>query len=467
MRSNLNVRSVALSISAALAMPYTLVVLASILLVGRFTAGSWQADLLGLEWQTLVGIEIGLLVLTAITFAAVVLGMAAVHLVRRLTSPNLRSQTLANQYGSALPSWAIRSLAICSLLPIVIFPVLHTIVSVIPAAAAPESGKANSQTGNAQAQPVDLSSVINTTYREAEPSFTADGRTMYFNCYNGDICVSRRTGTWEQAKWTTPERLGAPISTEYEEVEPVINQTGDLLYFTSMRPTGFLRNIPFLSPFVDVSEVLNRVITGKGRPPVFGGLGLDDIWVSRQVDGKWSEPQSINDVAGEPPVNTAYADHCLFFSADGNEAFWTSTRPGGYGGNDIWTSRLVDGKWTAPENLGPNVNGPASEHAPTPTPDGHSLYVTSDRPGGFGKDDIYITTLGADGRWGPLVNLGPVINGSGDDRCPAWTPDLKIFLFDSTRSGGRGARDIWWVDFKEVRGYPPATASASAGVAQP
>lgn len=467
MRSNLNVRRVGLSISAALAIPYTLVVLASILLVGRFTAGSWQADLLGFEWQTLVGIEVGLLVLTAITFAAAVLGVAAAQLVRRLILPNSRPQTFTNQYAAALPSWAIRSLAICSLLPVVLFPVLHTVVSVIPAAAAPEGGKANSQTGNAQAQPVDLSSVINTTYREAEPSFTADGRTMYFNCYNGDICFSHFSGTWEQATWTPPERLGAPINTEYEEVEPVINQTGDFLYFTSVRPTGFLKNVPFLSAFVDVAEVLNRVVTGKGRPPVFGGLGLDDIWVSRRVNGIWSEAQSINDVAGEPPINTPYADHCLFFSADGSEAFWTSTRPGGYGGNDIWTSRLVDGKWTAAENLGPNVNGPDSEHTSIPTPDGRGLYVTSDRPGGFGGEDIYVTTRKADGTWGRLVNLGPLINGRGDDRCPAWTPDLKIFLFDSTRRGGRGARDIWWVYFKEVRGYPPATASASAGVAQP
>ncbi len=467
MHSSLSVRRVGLSISAVVAVPYTLIVLASILLVGIFTSGSWQADLLGLEWQTLVGIELVLLVLAAMTLAAVVLGAAAIHLVRRLGFPDRQTQTVANSYTPALPSWAVRSLAICSLMPVVLFPALHTVVFVIPASAAPRIENANRQDGNAQSKPVDLSPVINTGYREAEPSFTGDGRTMYFNCYNDDICSSHLTGTWEQAKWTSPEHLGAPINTEYMEVEPVINRAGDVLYFTSNRPSGFLKKIPFLSAFVDVSEVINRVVTGKGRPPLFGGLGLDDIWVSHRVNDVWSEPQSINDVSGEPPVNTPYADHCLLFSADGNEAFWTSTRPGGYGGNDIWTSRLVDGKWTAPENLGPNVNSPASEHSPTPAPDGRSLYVTSDRSGGFGKDDIYITTRGADGKWGPLVNLGPVINGRGDDRCPAWTPDLKIFLFDSIRGGGRGARDIWWVYFKAVQGYPLTTSAGSARVAQP
>jgi len=91
-----------------------------------------------------------------------------------------------------------------------------------------------------------------------------------------------------------------------------------------------------------------------------------------------------------------------------------------------------------------------------PTPDGKSLYVTSSRAGGFGNEDIYITTRDFDGKWGELVNLGSLVNGPGDDRCPAWTPDLKIFLFDSVRKGGFGGRDIWWVNFKDVTGYPSA-----------
>ncbi len=194
-------------------------------------------------------------------------------------------------------------------------------------------------------------------------------------------------------------------------------------------------------------------------------MGLDDVYISYWANGSWSEPQNINDVAGEPHVNTEFADHCLFFSADGKEAFWTSTRPGGFGGNDIWTSRRVGDNWTQPEKLGPNVNGPWNEHASIPTPDGKSLYVTSDRPGGYGGDDIYVTKRDADGKWSPLVNLGPLVNGSGDDRCPAWTPDLKIFLFDSVRAGGFGARDIWWVYFKEIKGYPLEASANSVSSA--
>jgi hypothetical protein len=225
-----------------------------------------------------------------------------------------------------------------------------------------------------------------------------------------------------------------------------------------------LWSIPFLSPFIDVFRLANILATAKLGRSFFGGLGLDDVYVSYWINGAWSEPQNLNEIAGEPPVNTEFADHCLFFSANGAEAFWTSTRPGGFGDDDIWTSRRVGGKWTEPENLGPNVNGPGSEHTSIPTPDGQSLYITTARAEGYGGEDIYVTTRGTQGSWGSLVNLGPQVNGAGDDRCPTWTPDLRIFLFDSVREGGFGGKDVWWVYFKDVEGYPRAVA-ASPGTA--
>jgi hypothetical protein len=297
----------------------------------------------------------------------------------------------------------------------------------------------------AQNQAVNMGAMINSASREAEPSFTADGRTMYYNCNSGDICVSHLNGSWEAGNWTPPELLGAPISTEYEEVEPIINSAGDKLYFTSNRPPGALKGVPFLSPYMDLLHLANAMGAGSSRGGWFGGLGLTDVWVSTRIDGAWSEPRNINDISGEPHINTPFADHCLFFSADGNEAFWTSTRPGGFGSDDIWTSRRANGTWTQAENLGANVNGPGSEHTSIPTPDGRSLYVTTTRDDGYGGEDIYVTTRGTDGAWGPLANLGAPVNGPGDDRCPAWTPDLKIMLFDSVREGGLGGRDIWWV----------------------
>lgn len=302
-----------------------------------------------------------------------------------------------------------------------------------------------------------LGSTINTAHREAEPAFTSDGRTMYFNCSDYDICVSHLSGTWEDSQWSTPQILPAPISTAYPDVEPVINAAGDRLYFTSMRPFSTGKGVPGLAQYVEVTGLTNDMTMGRLGLSLFNGLGEDDIWVSDLKDGIWSEPRNLSDVPGAPPVNTIYKDHCFFLSADGNEAFWTSTRPGGLGGNDIWTSRRVDGVWTAPENLGPNVNGPASEHHSILSPDGHSLYVTSNRPGGFGNDDIYVTTRGTDGTWSQLVNLGPLVNGPGNDRCPLWTPDGRILLFDSDRAGGYGSKDLWWVYFADLDSKTPGS----------
>ena len=297
--------------------------------------------------------------------------------------------------------------------------------------------------GLSDTSPVNMGPVINGAHREAEPSFVGDGRTMYFNCDDSDICVSRLIGAWDAGGWTAPELLGAPISTDYTEVEPWISATGDKLYFNSSRPFARGESLPGLSIYVDAIGL----IAAQLGTNLFAGLGQDEIWVSYREGGVWSEPRNLNDVAGEPPVNTEFADHCLAFSADGNEAFWTSTRPGGFGGNDIWTSRRVGGTWTPPENLGPNVNSSASEHHAMPSPDGRSLYVTSDRAGGFGGEDNYITTRGTDGAWGPLINVGPPVNGPANDRCPVFTPDGTVLLFDSDRAGGFGSKDIWWISY--------------------
>jgi hypothetical protein len=302
---------------------------------------------------------------------------------------------------------------------------------------------------------------INTGRREAEPSFTADGQTMYFNCNDFDVCVSRSSGTGEEARWRTPQVVGAPISTAYAEVEPLISATGDRLYFTSRRPFASGEGLAGLALYVQGAGLISAMTTDWLGVSLFGGLGEDDIWLSELKDGVWLEPRNLTDVPGEPPVNTTFKDHCLFFSADGHEAFWASTRPGGLGGNDVWTSHRVDGEWTAPENLGPKVNGPASEHHAIPTPDGRSLYVTSSRPGGFGREDIYVSTRGAEGTWAELVNVGPLVNGPGNDRCPAWTPDGRVFLFDSDRAGGYGSKDVWWVYFADVGGQPLAAVPSS------
>jgi hypothetical protein len=452
MRRNLSITRLGFSLSAVLAVPYVLVMFASLLLVGRATNGSWQATFLGITWNTMAGFELGLIGIIIAGFMSAFVLVPVYNTIGRKVTRRTSTLGLASHGGEiSVRFWAFRLLAALFVLPSLTLLALRILAPLLSPGI-----PADSSSPNAQIQAVNLGPTINTPFREAEPSFTADGRTMYFNCHNVDICVSHLVGTWEAGFWTAPEIVPAPISTEFEEVEPIISPAGDKLYFTSTRPDRPFGNIAVLAPFINVLRVVNMVATGSSGQSFFGGVGLSDIWVSYQVDGAWSPPRKINALSGEPLINTPFEDHCLFFSADGNEAFWTSTRPGGFGDNDIWTSRHVDGKWTEPDNLGPNVNGPGSEHTSIPTPDGKLLYVTATRTDGFGDEDSYVTTRASDGTWGPLVNLGPLINGPGDDRCPAWTPDQKIFLFDAVKAGGFGGRDIWWVYFRDLPGHTVA-----------
>jgi Tol biopolymer transport system component len=268
----------------------------------------------------------------------------------------------------------------------------------------------------AQAGPTNMGSVINSTARDAEPTFTADGNTMYFNCFDrgrvpgSDICVSHR----EENRWSTPEVVEAVSTEEYSEVEPLLSPDGRHLYIMSARPDG---------------------------------VGSSDFWVSDLVEGQWSAPRNLG-----APFNTPAMDHCLYFAGDEWQyAYWTSTRAGGFGGNDIWMSERVNGEWQPAVNLGPNVNTAETEHHSLPSPDGRSLYVTAYRADGLGGEDIFVTTRDASGTWGPLVNLGPAVNSERDDRCPAFSPDFSIFYFDSERAGGFGDKDLWFVPYASIR----------------
>ena len=263
--------------------------------------------------------------------------------------------------------------------------------------------------------PTNMGAIINTSERDAEPTFTPDGNTMYFNCFDregeigSDICVTHRDGD----DWTEPTIVWEVSTRDYLEVEPLLSPDAQQLYIMSNRP---------------------------------GGYGSTDIYVSDWVDGIWTEPRNLGE-----PFNSPDMDHCLYFTGDEWEfAYWTSTREGGFGGNDIWMSERIDGVWQKAQNLGPNVNSEASEHHSLPSEDGRSLYISTTRDEGFGMEDIYVTTRNENGEWTRLVNLGPGVNSDQHDRCPAFSPDFEYFFFDSERAGGFGNKDIWYVPYSRI-----------------
>jgi len=107
------------------------------------------------------------------------------------------------------------------------------------------------------------------------------------------------------------------------------------------------------------------------------------------------------------------------------------------------TGDLIPTEWSAPVNLGPSINSASSEMQLGIAPDGKSLYVTSNRAGGSGDADIWVSSRQPDGSWGPVVNLGPTVNSSALDASPTLSIDGHYLYFASRRSGGLGGLDCW------------------------
>jgi hypothetical protein len=137
---------------------------------------------------------------------------------------------------------------------------------------------------------------------------------------------------------------------------------------------------------------------------------------------EWSEPVHLGAV-----VNSASREIGPGLSPDGLSLYFGSDRPGGFGAIDMWVSRRAcrDCPWEAPMNLGPNFNSPGGDGAPGFSPDGHLLFFSSARGGGHGREDIWVshrTNTNDDFGWGPPVNLGPVVNSADDEGGPMYLP---------------------------------------------
>jgi hypothetical protein len=134
-------------------------------------------------------------------------------------------------------------------------------------------------------------------------------------------------------------------------------------------------------------------------------------------------------------VSSEYVEIRLAASPDGTLLLWGSTdRPGGPGGWNIWASRRTGASWSAPTAA--SFNSDANDFDPAFSADGRWVYFFSNRPGGFGGDDLYRAAVTADG-FGPAQNLGGEINTPGDEWAPAPSPDGTQLLFASNKPGAK------------------------------
>jgi outer membrane protein OmpA-like peptidoglycan-associated protein len=256
---------------------------------------------------------------------------------------------------------------------------------------------------------------INTSDDEYWPSITADGQTLMFTRQGRPSeNVLRKVVSQEDfyisylsdKVWKTAVNAGAPLNTSQNEGAQSLSSDGTYMYFTACE-----------------------------RP---GGLGSCDIFFSALNNGKWSLPVNLGS-----PVNTKYWEVQPSINAAGNMLFFSSNRPGGIGGKDLYYSVYqANRKWSFPKNMGNLVNTTGDEMSPFIHFDGKTLYFSSDGRPGMGGLDIYFTRMLEDSTWTEPKNLGYPINTYNDEMGLTIESGGQKAYFSSTRDE-QGGKNIY------------------------
>ena len=175
----------------------------------------------------------------------------------------------------------------------------------------------------------------------------------------------------------------------------------------------------------------NTMVFARGNEGTKKGRQNVDLFLASNRNGTWSEPKLLN-------INDPNAwDSSPAFSPDGNTLYFSSSRKGGLGGNDIYKSTMdSNGRFSAPENLGPGINTEGNESFVSVGPDG-ALYIASDGLPGLGNLDLFRVENGTP------VNMGQPVNSPGDD-FGIFLQDTTAGYFSSNREGGRGNDDLYY-----------------------
>lgn len=217
------------------------------------------------------------------------------------------------------------------------------------------------------------------------------------------------------------ENLGASINSKYEEYVPVISSDESVLIFT-------YRGVESLGGLLN-----------EDLEPSNDGEYYEDIHISYKKGEQWTKPVSISE-----NINTKGNDASVALSPDGRQLFIFKNEKGNSERNgQIYSSQQVGNEWSFPKPLGENVNSKHWEGSISMSHDNNTVYFSSERPGGLGGKDIYLSKRKIDGSWGEAVNLGPKINTSKDDDAPFIHPDNKTLYFSSMGHNSMGGYDIF------------------------
>lgn len=192
----------------------------------------------------------------------------------------------------------------------------------------------------------------------------------------------------------------------------------------------------------DFSEYLPS-LTADGKTMVFTRKIFnenEDLFICyKSDDGFWSVPESLSE------INTPLNEGAPSISQDGNTLIFVSCdRMEGFGGCDLYISNKKNNKWSIPVNLGEKINTPAYETQPCISENGNLIFFCSNRVGGYGGRDLWMSSKNSNNSWRKPVNLGPTINTPNNEECPFLHQDGVTLFFSSDGHPGMGNKDIFY-----------------------
>ncbi len=270
-------------------------------------------------------------------------------------------------------------------------------------------------------RPVNLGASINSSSGEWCPSISADGLTLFFSRQGGglgpeDIYMATRATTSDP--WGPAVNIGSPVNDSNWQQGPSLSADGLTLFFNSDWSTGY---------------------------------GASDLWMTTRdtEDSQWDSPVNLGST-----INTSSEEWLPSISADGLTLTFTSDRPGGLGGWDLWvtTRATIQDEWTPPVNLGAPINSSNREVSMSISHDDLILFFSSDRPGGYGGYDLWMSRRGTvEDPWSTPVNLGPNVNSTVMyEQSPDISSDNSMLFYTGERPGDYGGGDLFQVSIMPV-----------------
>ncbi len=269
-----------------------------------------------------------------------------------------------------------------------------------------------------------FSTSVNTAYTEYNPTVSADESVIAFTALRPNTGRTRSADKFIEEVYVSYNKAGAwsnpvaiPISTDKNVGTAGISPDGQKMLI-------------FIGGTTDPGSLYQITKDGEG----------------------WSKPSLLAGSINSPALETTCS-----ITPDGKTIYFASNRNGGKGGLDIWKTELkADGKWSAPLNLGPEINSPANEDAPFIHPDQKTLFFTSDGHNTMGGNDVFKSNL-VNGKWTKPENMGYPINTTANDNYFTLLADGKRAYFSSDRKGGQGSQDIYYIDMPENATTVPLT----------